>query len=196
MTALPELADGIRACRHCYDLELMSHEPRPILQVGSRARVAIFSQAPGNIAHQKGKPFCDPSGVRLREWLNIDESVFYDDAKVIIAPMGFCFPGYDKNGGDLPPLRPCADRWRAALMEALPELDLCLLVGGYAQKWHLGKRVKKSLTETVAAWREYGPIYIPTPHPSWRNNGWLKKNLWFEEELLPHLRTRVAALVG
>ncbi|MEL7489368.1 MAG: uracil-DNA glycosylase family protein [Pseudomonadota bacterium] len=190
---LDRLADDIRACRHCK--EKMPHAPRPILQVGTCARIAIFSQAPGNIAHQKGKPFYDPSGVRLREWLQVSEDDFYDSDKFIIAPMGFCFPGYDKNGGDLPPLKECAAVWRAQLMAALPQVELALLVGGYAQKWHLGARVKPSLTATVAAWRDYGPIYLPTPHPSWRNNGWLKKNLWFEDDVLPHLRTRVRALM-
>lgn len=173
----------------------MSHPPRPIIQLGARARIAIFSQAPGNLAHQKGAPFYDPSGARLREWLGVGEAEFYDPEKFVIAPMGFCFPGYDDKGGDLPPLRPCAEIWRARLMAALPQLELRLLVGGYAQKWHLGAAAKKTLTETVAAWREYGPADIPTPHPSWRNNGWLKKNPWFAEELLPHLRNRVRALV-
>lgn len=174
----------------------MSHAPRPILQVGAGAKIAIFSQAPGNIAHQKGKPFYDPSGVRLRAWMGLDEDTFYDVDTVAIAPMGFCFPGYDKNGGDLPPLRPCAERWRARLMAALPDFELILLVGGYAQKWHLGARARKTLTETVAAWRDYGPVHVPMPHPSWRNNGWLKKNPWFERDLLAHVRGRVAALTG
>ncbi len=174
----------------------MSHAPRPILQVGAGAKIAIFSQAPGNIAHQKGKPFYDPSGVRLRAWMGLDEDTFYDVDTVAIAPMGFCFPGYDKNGGDLPPLRPCAERWRARLMAALPDFELILLVGGYAQKWHLGARARKTLTETVVAWRDYGPVHVPMPHPSWRNNGWLKKNPWFERDLLAHVRGRVAALTG
>ena len=193
MSALEKLLTDIRDCRHC--TAQMSHDPKPVLQAGAEARIGIFSQAPGNLAHQSGRPFTDPSGVRLREWLQVTEDQFYDERNFIIAPMGFCFPGYDKNGGDLPPLKECAKVWRAQLMEALPKLEFCLLVGGYAQKWHLGGDKKKSLTETVASWRDYGPLYIPTPHPSWRNNGWLKKNLWFEEELLPHLRDRVRQFI-
>jgi len=193
MSVLPDLLKDIRNCRNC--VGQMSHDPKPVLQAGPKARIGIFSQAPGNLAHQSGQPFTDPSGIRLREWLQVTEDEFYDENNFIIAPMGFCFPGYDKNGGDLPPLKDCAEVWRTQLMAALPKLELCILVGGYAQKWHLGGDVKKSLTQTVAAWRDYGPLYLPTPHPSWRNNGWLKKNLWFEEELLPHLRERVRRLI-
>lgn len=192
--SLTPLVEKIRACTHC--AKDMSHTPRPVLQAGLKARIGIFGQAPGNLAHQKQKPFVDPSGVRLREWLQVSEAQFYNSDLFLIAPMGFCFPGYDEKGGDLPPLKACAERWRDPLMAALPQLDLCILVGGYAQKWHLKEQAKKTLTQTVAAWRDYGPLFIPTPHPSWRNNAWLKKNPWFEEELLPVLRKRVRKLIG
>ena len=168
----------------------------PIFQIDARARIAIFGQAPGNIAHGKDLPFSDPSGARLRDWLGVDEATFYDPATFLIAPMAFCFPGYDKNGGDAPPPKICAAHWRQRLMAALPALRLKLLVGAYAQGWHLGKEAGGSLTETVARWRDYGPDHLPLPHPSWRNNGWLKKNPWFEKELLPELRARVRSAIG
>ncbi|GJL95654.1 MAG: hypothetical protein DHS20C05_20590 [Hyphococcus sp.] len=123
--------------------------------------------------------------------MGVGEDVFYDKNKIAIIPMGFCFPGYDGKGGDLPPRKECAIHWRALLMEVMPQLETCILVGGYAQKWHLGKGAKKTLTETVRAWKDYAPRYFATPHPSWRNTGWLKKNPWFEEELLPVLRRNI-----
>ncbi len=188
---LAPLLKEIRACRAC-DLP---HEPRPVLQVADRARIGVFGQAPGNLVHQSGRPFTDPSGVRLREWMGVSEEEFYEGGKIAVIPMGFCFPGYDGKGGDLPPRKECAPLWRARLMEALPRLDLMILVGAYAQKWHFGAENKRTLTETVANWRACGPHYIPTPHPSWRNNAWLKKNPWFDTELLPELRGRVRALL-
>lgn len=193
--SLPELLAEIRACRVCAETPLrepLPHEPRPVLQVSSTARIAIFSQAPGLRVHESGRPFSDASGVRLREWLGIGEEVFYDAAKVAIAPMGFCFPGYDANGGDLPPRRECAPLWRARLMAAMPRVEVSVLVGGYAQAFHLPD-AGRSLTAVVARWRDYAPKYFPTPHPSWRNNGWLKRNSWFEAELLPALRRTVRA---
>ncbi|MBB5518680.1 uracil-DNA glycosylase family protein [Amphiplicatus metriothermophilus] len=190
-TRLTRLVEEIRACRHC--AEHLPHEPRPVLQAAASARVGIFGQAPGTRVHASGRPFTDPSGVRLRDWLGMSEDVFYDARRVAIVPMGFCFPGLDAKGGDLPPRRECAALWRARLMALLPKLEVCVLVGAYAQRWHLGARAKPSLTETVAAWRDYAPEYFPTPHPSWRNNAWLKRNRWFEAELLPALRARVAA---
>ncbi len=186
---LEKLVSEIRACQHCVDL--MPHKPRPVLQVSAQARIAVIAQAPGTKVHKSGKPFTDASGDRLREWMGVDEDVFYDASRIAILPMGFCFPGLDEKGGDLPPLKQCAERWRPSLMDLLPQFELILLVGGYAQKWHLGKSVQKSLTLTVAQWRDYGPIFMPTPHPSWRNSGWLKKNRWFEEELLPVMRARI-----
>ncbi len=197
--ALAPLLKEIRACRICVEAPLKSplpHEPRPVLQAAKSARLAIFGQAPGNLVHQTGKPFNDPSGDRLRDWMGLTKAQFYSPAKLAIIPMGFCFPGYDDKGSDLPPRKECAARWRARLMAALPNLETCILVGGYAQKWHLGAAAKKNLTETVAAWRDYAPRFFPAPHPSWRNNAWLKKNPWFEKELLPVLRRRIRKLMN
>jgi uracil-DNA glycosylase len=146
--------------------------------------------------HASGRPFTDPSGDRLREWLGIDSEAFYDESRVAIIPMGFCFPGLDENGGDLPPRKECAPLWRERLFGELKHVKLTLLVGLYAQAWHLKEQRKSSLTETVAAWREYGPKFMPLPHPSWRNNAWVKKNPWFADELLPVLRKRVASVLA
>ena len=195
---LAPLLKEIRNCRICIETPIktvLPHEPRPVLQISKTAKLAIFGQAPGNLVHQSGKPFTDPSGVRLRNWMGVSDEEFYDAKRVAIIPMGFCFPGYDAKGGDLPPRKECAAHWRARLMAAAPNIKTVILVGGYAQKWHLEKGMRKSLTDTVAAWREFTPGYFPTPHPSWRNNGWLKKHPWFEEELLPVLRKRVRALL-
>ena len=191
---LDETLKAIRACRLCADG--FSHAPRPIVQASGAARIAIFGQAPGNLAHQSGRPFTDPSGVRLRDWLQVSEAAFYDPNTFVIAPMAFCFPGYDANGGDLPPPKLCAETWRTRLLDAVGAVDLTLLVGGYAQKWTLAGRRKRTLTETVRAWREYAPAIIPLPHPSWRNNRWLKDNPWFDAELLPHLRREVRRRVS
>lgn len=191
---LEELLAEIRACRLCAEPAIgapLPHEPRPVFQITATARLAIFSQAPGARVHQSGRPFTDPSGDRLRGWLGIGPEIFYDAAKVAIVPMGFCFPGYDAKGGDLPPRRECAPRWRARVMAALPNLETIVLVGVYAQKWHLGDRAAPTLTETVQRWRDFAPKYFPTPHPSWRNNGWLKRNSWFERETAPALRQAV-----
>lgn len=176
----------------------LPHEPRPIVQGSASARLLLASQAPGKRAHLSGRPFQDPSGIRLRFWLDLDEAAFYDPKRVAIVPMGHCFPGYDAAGGDLPPRRECAPTWRRPILDALPRLELVLLIGSYAQAWHLGSRSR--LTATVQSWRAIldGPMrprVLPLPHPSWRNSGWLKKNLWFEAELLPVLRAEVRALV-
>lgn len=196
--SLPILLDEIRACRHCKTSPTgppLPHEPRPVLQASKTARLGVFGQAPGTRVHASGRPFTDPSGERLRAWLGVGEDVFYDESRVAVIPMGFCFPGHDLKGGDLPPRRECAPLWRSRLMAALPNLEVTVLVGQYAQKWHLGARAGKTLTETVAAWRDYAPYYFPTPHPSWRNNAWLNKNPWFEAELLPALRRRIGRLL-
>lgn len=204
--AFEDLAERLRACRLCREAPrygaALPHEPRPILQGSATARLCIASQAPGNRAHLAGRSFMDPSGVRLRGWLGLDEATFYDPARVAIVPMASCFPGYDANGGDLPPRRECAETWRAPLFAALPALDLVLLIGQYAQAWHLGDEARGGgLTGTVRRWREIladprRPRILPLPHPSWRNNGWLKRNPWFEAELLPVLRAQVGKLVG
>lgn len=194
---LEPLLAAIRACRLCVERPAgppLPHEPRPVLQVSKSARLAIFSQAPGARVHESGRPFTDASGDRLRDWLGIGPDIFYDDTKVAIVPMGFCFPGYDANGSDLPPRKECAPAWRASLMAAMPKIKVAVLVGGYAQRWHLNRA--GSLTQTVRQWRDYAPAFFPTPHPSWRNNGWLKENPWFETELLPELRRAVSAALG
>lgn len=200
---LSQLLFEIKACRICVDNpngDPLPHEPRPVLQARASARLAIFGQAPGLKVHHAGKPFMDPSGVRLRNWMGIGEEDFYEPAKVAIIPMGFCFPGYDKKGGDLPPRRECAAAWRARVLAELPNLELVLLVGQYAQAWHLGADKRRTVTETVAAWRDYMakdslPRLLPLPHPSWRNNAWISKNLWFEMELLPELKKLVQSIL-
>jgi uracil-DNA glycosylase len=204
--SLAALAEDIRACRVCRDAPRygapLPHEPRPVFQVSTSARLCIAGQAPGVRVHASGRPYTDPSGVRLRSWLGIKEEIFYDPHTVAIVPMGFCFPGLDGKGGDLPPRRECAELWPERLMARLPSLELVLLVGQYAQKWHLdATMVAKGLTETVAGWRDVyrsddRPHLMPMPHPSWRNNAWLKRNPWFETELLPVLRAEVARIVS
>lgn len=191
---LGSLVAEIRACRIC--AAHLPHGPRPILHVSATARLCIVSQAPGVRVHETGLSFNDASGDRLREWMGVDRETFYDDSRIAIAAMAFCFPGYNKQGHDLPPRRECAATWRERLFAALPQFETTLLVGSYAQAWHLGQRAKTSMHETVEAWREYAPRYIPLPHPSWRNNAWLKRNPWFAEELLPYLRRRLRRLLA
>lgn len=149
----------------------------------------IAGQAPGARVHASGRPFTDPSGDRLREWLGINEETFYDQEKIAIVPMAFCFPGYNARNADLPPPTVCARTWRAPVLKMLEQVKLTVLVGGYAQKWHLGGKV--SVTETVSNWRSHAPKMFPLPHPSWRNTAWLAKNHWFEADLLPELQKRV-----
>lgn len=188
--AVQSLLTEIRACRACADD--LPHEPRPVLRASKTARLCIVGQAPGTRVHASGIPFDDPSGDRLREWLGVDREAFYDENKFAIIPMGFCFPGLDAKGGDKPPLKRCAQIWRGRLFETLGQIDFTIIIGTYAQAWHLGRDRKKTVTETVAAWRNYMPDAITLPHPSWRNNAWLKKNPWFEAEVLPALRAEVA----
>ena len=206
---LERLLAEIRSCRLCVEAPVgrpLPHAPRPVVRAAASARLAIFSQAPGTRVHAYGIPFLDPSGDRLRDWMEISPQEFYDERRVAIVPMGFCFPGLDAKGGDLPPRRECAPAWRARVMAALPRLEVMLLVGRYAQRWHLsgldGARVHRSgVTETVANWHHVldgaglAPARTPRvfvlPHPSWRNNVWIKRNPWFEAELLPVLRADV-----
>ncbi len=198
-TRLDKLVADIRACRICIENPIgapLPHEPRPVLSVSRTARICIAGQAPGTRVHESGIPFTDRSGDRLREWMGVTSEEFYDVSKIAIVPMGFCFPGQDAKGGDLPPRRECAAHWHADLMALMPKIELTLLVGQYAQSWHLGQARKPNLTQTVAAWREYGPHALPLPHPSWRNTAWIKKNPWFEEDVLPMLRRKVRALIG
>ena len=194
MRKLDRLVREIRACRICVENPHgapLPHEPNPVLRVSSTARLCVAGQAPGTRVHVSGVPFTDPSGDRLREWMGVTPEEFYDVSRIAIVPMGFCFPGLDTKGGDLPPRRECPPAWRADIFNLMPQLGLVLLVGQYAQKWHLGASARKTLTETVMSWREYQPRFLPLPHPSWRNNAWLRKNSWFEAELLPVLRHRV-----
>jgi uracil-DNA glycosylase len=157
----------------------------------------VAGQAPGTRVHASGTPFTDASGDRLREWMGVDAPTFYDQSRIAIVPMGFCYPGQDANGGDLPPRKECAPAWRSALLAAMPNIELVLAVGSYALNWHLGALAMPTLSETVASWREIldrtrHPKILPLPHPSWRNNAWLKRNPWFEGELLPVLRAEIA----
>ena len=186
-----EVHSNIASCRICADRFAKTHtahQPRPVVWFEPGARILVAGQAPGARVHESGKPFTDPSGDRLREWMGIDEQVFYDRSKLAILPMAFCFPGYNHKGADLPPPAICAKTWREAAMEQLSSVRLTLLVGGYAQKWHLGA---SKVTETVTGWRDHAPTVFPLPHPSWRNTAWLKKHPWFEAELLPALRQAV-----
>lgn len=188
---LPTLLEEIRACTLCaqrFAATETAHAPRPVVRAHATARLLIAGQAPGARVHQSGKPFTDPSGDRLRAWLGLEAAEFYDETRVAILPMGFCFPGY-KGGADLPPPALCARTWRAALMQELPNIVLVLPIGGLAQRWHLG--VKTNVTQTVSHWRDHMPDAMPLPHPSWRNTAWLKRNPWFDTDLLPVLRTRV-----
>ncbi|MDE1938530.1 MAG: uracil-DNA glycosylase family protein [Alphaproteobacteria bacterium] len=191
---MKRLLRDIRACRICE--AHLPHGVRPIIHASATARLCIIAQAPGIRVHETGISFNDPSGERLREWMGVDRDTFYDESRVAIIGMGFCFPGYDVNGGDLPPRKECAKAWQDKLFATLPQFPLTLLVGTYAFDWHLRGRAKRNVTETVKAWREYSPRYLPLPHPSWRNNAWLQKNPWFAKELLPYLRRRVASVIG
>ncbi|MEM5491962.1 uracil-DNA glycosylase family protein [Hoeflea sp. AS16] len=199
-TALAQLLTDIAACRICRDTpaggpaNALPHEPRPVCVASSKASILIAGQAPGMRVHLSGKPFTDPSGDRLRDWLGVDEAQFYDPDNFAIVPMGFCFPGHDAKGGDLPPRRECAPAWRSRVLEQMPQLKLILVIGQYAHAWHLGKLRQKTLTETVRNWKsilassETDCPVMPLPHPSWRNSGWIRKNPWFEAELLPELK--------
>ncbi|RUU30577.1 MULTISPECIES: uracil-DNA glycosylase family protein [unclassified Mesorhizobium] len=201
---LENFAATVRTCRICVENPVgrpLPHEPRPVLRPSSSARILIASQAPGTKVHVSGMPFTDASGDRLRNWLGVNSEEFYDTTKFAIVPMGFCFPGQDAKGGDLPPRRECAPAWRAPLMALMPQVDLVLTIGLYAQSWHLGAARRPSLTETVMNWRTIwdapgNPKVLPLPHPSWRNTGWLKRNPWFEMDLLPFLRSEIRYRLG
>ena len=186
----------IRRCDVCaHSVSPLPVEPNPIVRGNASSKIRIISQAPGTLAHASSIPFKDPSGVRLRDWLGVDENEFYNEDNFAITPMGFCFPGQDKHGGDLPPRKECAPLWQEPLTEAMTGVELTLLVGMYAVKAYLGGTAKRNLTETVRHWRDYGPDIMPMPHPSWRNNGWIKRHDWFAEELL-ELKRRVRELIG
>lgn len=196
MTSEPELTEvvaAVRACRICE--KHLPLGPRPVLRAQASARLLIIGQAPGTRVHETGIPWNDRSGERLRDWLQVTPETFYDETRVAIVPMGFCYPGVDARGGDKPPRRECAETWHAPVLAGLPHIELTLLIGLYAQARYLGARRKAKLSDTVRAWRDYGPAFIPLPHPSWRNTAWLRKNPWFESDLLPTLRERVGALL-
>ncbi|MBM70848.1 MAG: hypothetical protein CME43_15385 [Haliea sp.] len=191
MSGCTELLAEVRDCRLCE--ATLPLGPRPVLQVHPEARILIAGQAPGRKVHDTGIPFNDPSGTRLRQWLGIDHDTFYDPRTVALVPMGFCYPGTGKHG-DLPPRPECATTWRRPLLEQLPRMELTLVLGQYAQAWHLdGPRA--GVTARVRAWRAHWPNIVPLPHPSPRNNRWLSQNPWFETELLPALQARVASIL-
>ena len=185
------LLSEARACRVC--ARHLPHEPRPVFRVGAKARLLIVGQAPGRRVHDTGLPWNDPSGDVLRGWLGMQREEFYDASRIAIVPIGLCYPG-TVDGADLPPRRECAPLWQARFRAALPDVQLTLLVGSYAQAHYLKASRKRTLAETVRAFREYLPEFFVLPHPSWRNIGWQKKNPWFAKEVLPALRRRVRAL--
>ncbi|MGC8119255.1 uracil-DNA glycosylase family protein [Marinobacter sp. VGCF2001] len=187
-----ELVKQVRACRICAGA--LPHEPRPVVQLSPSSRILVVGQAPGRRVHETGLPFNDPSGDRLRQWMGVSRETFYDDQQLAILPMGFCYPGTGKSG-DLPPRPECAPAWRQALLERLPEIRLTLLIGRYAHTWHIPD-ARASVTENVQNWRQYWPATIPMPHPSPRNNLWLRKNPWFEKSVIPALQSRVASVLA
>lgn len=191
---LDALLAEVRGCRVCE--AHLPLGPRPVLRARATARLLIVGQAPGTRVHASGVPWDDPSGDRLRAWLALDRDTFYDERRVAIVPMGFCYPGRDEKGGDRPPRPECAALWHARLRARLPRVALTLLVGRYAQAHYLGAAGEKTVTATVRAWRRFGPNYLPLPHPSWRTRAWAARNPWFEAEVIPALRARVASLLG
>jgi uracil-DNA glycosylase len=204
---LEALLARLAACRICVETPLGSalpHAPRPVLQLAPGARLLVAGQAPGTRVHRSGRPFTDPSGDRLRGWMGISPEIFYDSARVAVVPMGFCFPGQDAGGADLPPRRECRPAWHDEIFAAAQSFELVLAVGRHAQDYHLsrfGHGVKKSasVSDRVARWREFSsqaPKIFPLPHPSWRNHAWLKRHPWFEAELIPELRREVARVLG
>ena len=190
---MDSLLKDIRACRLCEDKLPLG--PRPVLRASTTAKLLIVGQAPGTLVHGSGVPWDDASGVRLREWLRVDKSAFYDEKKIAIVPMGFCYPGRGASG-DLPPRPECARTWHPRLLPLLENVELALLIGHYAQQHFLGDARKKSLTDTVRAWSEYAPRFFPLPHPSPRNIGWFMHNPWFDAEVVPALRERVARVLA
>ena len=204
---LADLAGRIAACRACVEAPTgkpLPHEPRPVVRLSATARILIAGQAPGVRVHNSGSPFTDPSGDRLRQWMGVDSDTFYDTAQISIVPMGFCFPGLDAKGSDLPPRRECRSLWHDAIFEAMPQVDLVLAIGAYAQDYHLARlgherRRGEPLGDLVSRWRDFStshPRVFPMPHPSWRNSGWLKRHPWFEAELLPELRSEISRRLG
>ena len=188
---LQQLLREVRACRQCE--QHLPLGPRPVLRADERARVLIVGQAPGTRVHATGIPWNDPSGDRLRRWLDVERDEFYDESRFAIIPVGLCYPGRGRSG-DLPPRPECAPLWHPRLRASLPRIELTLLIGRYAQAYYLQERQRRTLTATVHAWREYLPDFFPLPHPSPRNTLWLRVNPWFEQSVLPELRLRIRAL--
>ncbi len=193
-TPLDHLMSEIAACTLC--AAHLPLGPRPVVRGSVTSRILIIGQAPGTKVHETGIPWNDPSGDRLRDWLGVTPEDFYDDRLFAIMPMGFCYPGRNPKGGDNPPRPECAPAWHDQLRQHFKNVELTLLVGSYAQAKYLATSRYKTMTETVRNWRDYGPDIIPTPHPSWRTTGWLKKNPWFDAEIQPHLRMRTSALLS
>lgn len=206
---LDDLLREIRGCRICRDRpdggpqRRLAHEPNPVCVPSVTAPIVICGQAPGTRVHASGRPFTDPSGDRLRNWLGVDGDIFYDAERIAIVPMGFCFPGLDAKGGDLPPRRECRNTWHDKVFALMPQVRLLLCIGHYAQRYHLPQYRKSGLTETVRDWRAIleatapaGRTILPLPHPSWRNNAWIRKNPWFEADVLPWLREEVRRLLA
>ncbi len=199
------LLQSAKACRVCRDKPQyggsLPHEPRPVFQLSQTSRVLLAGQAPGTRVHASGRPYTDPSGDRLRSWLGLDEATFYDHAKVAIVPMGFCFPGQDAKGGDLPPRPECKATWHDQIFAARPDFDLTLIIGRYARDYHMPQKAKERLTDSIANQRlDLNALgvapHIILPHPSWRNTAWLKRNPWFDAEIVPILQRRIKAALG
>jgi len=190
-TKLQRLTVNIRSCTLCE--QHLPYNPNPIVRPSTSAKILIIGQAPGTKVHETGLSWNDASGNKLREWMGVDRDLFYDTDKIAIMPMGFCYPGKGKSG-DLPPRPECAPKWHEPLLTLMPQIELVLLIGMYAQKYYLKKQRKQNLTETVKAWKQYAPYYLPIPHPSPRNKLWLKKNDWFERDVVPVLKKRIDVL--
>jgi uracil-DNA glycosylase len=190
---MKELLSEIRACEVCK--EHLPLGPRPIVAAHADAKIIIIGQAPGTKVHETGVPWDDPSGRQLRKWLGVSDEVFYDETKIALVPMGFCYPGKGK-GGDLPPRKECAPLWHQQLWDSMPNLELIILIGTYAQKYYLKGNMEKNLTETVKAYQQFLPKFFPLPHPSPRNRFWLKKNPWFDEEVVRELKRLVRAILS
>jgi uracil-DNA glycosylase len=192
MASFKNILKKVRACTIC--AEHLPEGPRPIVRLSPSARILIIGQAPGRRVHASGIPWDDPSGRRLRQWMGVDDATFYDESRIAIMPMGFCYPGTGKSG-DLPPRKECAPEWHEKLLEHMPQIEFTLLLSQYAIARYLPEQKGKTVTEIVHAWRDHTPEFLPLPHPSPRNNRWLKKNPWFEKEVLPYLKKRVAKLL-
>lgn len=193
--SMTDLLTNIRACTACARSDPpLPVTPRPVIQASHKSKIRIIGQAPGTKVHESGRPFTDASGDRLRDWMGVTSEEFYNPDMIAVTPMGFCFPGQDAKGGDLPPRKECGPLWQDKLDAAMPNVELTLIVGMYAVNWHLGDRTQRNLTETVKSWQSYGPYLIPLPHPSWRNNGWIKRHDWFPK-VLETLKSRVDAII-